>query len=146
MTRMFERCHSLKKLDLSKFETNNLIKIDYMFSGCSSLKEIKFDKGFNIIVAESMNNMFNGCWSLKKLNLYYFSNVKKCNICNMFNGCGVLEEINLKTFNFDKIENKFDIFNGCTSLKRLIISKSNEKDFNLIKDKLKLPASISIQK
>ena len=39
---MFFRCFSLKKLNLSNFNTNNVTDMSGMFSGCSSLEELKF--------------------------------------------------------------------------------------------------------
>ena len=35
MENMFSGCESLKELNLSNFNTNNVINMAYMFSGCS---------------------------------------------------------------------------------------------------------------
>ena len=40
MKHMFDGCFSLKKLNLSNFNTNNVIDMSYMFNGCKSIKEI----------------------------------------------------------------------------------------------------------
>ena len=40
MSFMFYGCHLLKELNLSSFNTNNVIDMDGMFNGCSSLKEL----------------------------------------------------------------------------------------------------------
>ena len=40
MNRMFFGCFSLKKLNLSNFNTNNVTDMSEMFHGCSSLEEI----------------------------------------------------------------------------------------------------------
>ena len=37
---MFNKCSSLKELNLSNFNTNNVTNIDFMFNKCSSLKEL----------------------------------------------------------------------------------------------------------
>ena len=37
---MFSRCSSLKELNLSSFNTNNVTNMRHMFSECSSLTEI----------------------------------------------------------------------------------------------------------
>ena len=50
-----------------------------MFSGCSSLKELNLSN-FNTNNVTNMRDMFNGCSSLKELNLYNFNNN---NITNM---------------------------------------------------------------
>ena len=38
MSGMFSGCSSLKELNLSNFNTNNVTKMDGMFYNCSSLK------------------------------------------------------------------------------------------------------------
>ena len=37
---MFEDCLLLKKLNLTRFETNNVTDMMYMFSYCSNLKKL----------------------------------------------------------------------------------------------------------
>ena len=57
---MFSRCSSLKELNLSNFNTNNVINMSKMFSGCSSLKELNL----SIINTNNVTNMrwmFSGC-------------------------------------------------------------------------------------
>jgi len=36
---MFSRCFSLTNINLSNFNTDNVKRMRYMFSGCSSLKK-----------------------------------------------------------------------------------------------------------
>ena len=48
---MFNWCLSLKEINLSNFNTNNVTNINYMFDECSSLKEI-------ICSNELINNQF----------------------------------------------------------------------------------------
>jgi len=40
MNSMFNGCSSLKEINLSKFNTQNVTDMSWMFYGCSSLKEI----------------------------------------------------------------------------------------------------------
>ena len=40
MGSMFSGCSSLKEINLSKFNTNNVSDLGNMFWGCSSLKEL----------------------------------------------------------------------------------------------------------
>ena len=37
---MFHGCSSLKELNFSNFNTNNVTNMRYMFNGCSSLKKL----------------------------------------------------------------------------------------------------------
>ena len=51
---MFYDCKSLKSIDLSSFNTNNVTDMSYMFSGCESLKieNIKIKKNEEKILNE----------------------------------------------------------------------------------------------
>ena len=41
---MFAGCKSLTKIDLSSFNTQNVIDIRYMFAGCKNLNKIDYSK------------------------------------------------------------------------------------------------------
>ena len=60
MSSMFSFCSSLKELNLSNFNTNNVINLNSMFYGCSSLKKINLNI-FNIINEIDTSNMFYEC-------------------------------------------------------------------------------------
>ena len=57
---MFSRCSSLKELNLSNFNTNNVTDMSQMFYECSSLKELNLSD-FNTNNVTDMRYMFNGC-------------------------------------------------------------------------------------
>ena len=65
---MFSRCSSLKELNLSNFNTNNVTDMSYMFSRCTSLTTLNLSNS-NINNVTDMSSMFNGCSSLKKENI-----------------------------------------------------------------------------
>jgi len=50
----------LKELNLSNFNTQNVINMKSMFYGCSSLKELNLSN-FNTINVTDMESMFKGC-------------------------------------------------------------------------------------
>ena len=60
MAWMFSGCISLKEIDISNFNCNNLGRVSFMFSNCTGLKNIVFNSNFNIndYIA---NNTFKGC-------------------------------------------------------------------------------------
>ena len=60
MVNMFNGCLSLKELNLSNFNNNNVTYMGYMFYGCSSLKELNLSN-FNTNNVTYMAYMFNGC-------------------------------------------------------------------------------------
>ena len=57
---MFHECRSLKKLNLSNFNTNKVYHMEHMFLGCSSLKELNLSN-FNTNNVTYMRYMFFGC-------------------------------------------------------------------------------------
>ena len=57
---MFYGCSSLKEINLSNFNTNNVNDMKEMFSSCSSLKKINLSN-FNTNNATNMINIFYRC-------------------------------------------------------------------------------------
>ena len=60
--------------------------MSYMFSGCSSLKELNINN-FNTINVNNMEGMFYGCSVLNELNLYNFNTNNAIFMRRMFYGC-----------------------------------------------------------
>ena len=60
MKSMFDGCSSLKQLNLSNFNTDNVNNMNNMFRGCSSLKELNLSN-FNTNNVTYKNDMFYGC-------------------------------------------------------------------------------------
>ena len=74
---MFIGCNSLKSLDLSHFDTNQVTGMSCMFEGCNSLKSLDLSH-FDTSQVTNMLSMFEACNSLKSLDLSHFdtSNVE----------------------------------------------------------------------
>ena len=66
MSRMFFNCSSLKEINLSNFNYNNVTDMSRMFFGYSSLKEINLSK-FKTSNETNMILMFYNCSSLKEI-------------------------------------------------------------------------------
>ena len=60
MADMFYECSSLKELNFSNFNTNNVTNMCGMFDGCSSLRELNLSN-FNTNNVTHMLGMFYGC-------------------------------------------------------------------------------------
>ena len=60
MRRMFYKCSSLQKLNLSNFNTNNVTNMRGMFYKCSSVKELIISN-FNINNVTDMLYMLDDC-------------------------------------------------------------------------------------
>ena len=122
MTSMFYGCLSLT--DLSNFNTNYVTNMISMFSGCSSLKNIDLSN-FNTNNVTNMGFMFYGCSSLKNINLSNFNTNNVTNMSYMFYGCSSLININLSSFNTNNVTNMGCMFYGCSSLKNIDLSNFN---------------------
>ena len=66
MDNMFNECTSLKELDLSNFNTNNVNDFSYMFYDCSSLEKLDISN-FQTGHVRYSEHMFYRCVSLKEL-------------------------------------------------------------------------------
>ena len=53
MSYIFSHCKSLESIDLSSFNTNNVIDMNFMFCGCESLKKE------NIIINKNEKRILN---------------------------------------------------------------------------------------
>jgi surface protein len=69
---MFFDCSSLETIDVSKFVTDNVENMGYLFRGCSNLASLNVES-FNTENVNVMNYMFYGCSNLKSLNISNFS-------------------------------------------------------------------------
>ena len=65
---MFSGCSSLTNINLSNFNTQNVIDMSYMFYQCSSLKNVNISN-FNTQNVKYIKDMFDGCSSLPNKNL-----------------------------------------------------------------------------
>ena len=92
MKDLFYECSSLKELDISKFNTDNVTDMSYMFYNCSSLKRLNISN-FNTGNVTNMSYMFYNCSSLKKLEISNFNIEKVTALSYMFYGCSSLNEI-----------------------------------------------------
>ena len=68
MSFMFHECSSLTNINLSNFNTDNVIDMSCMFYGCSSLITIDLSN-FNINNDDGMISIFCGCKALNKKNI-----------------------------------------------------------------------------
>ena len=123
-TLMFYECKLLNIIDLSNFNTNNIIIMNCMFYGCSSLTNINLSN-FNTNNVTNMSCMFYGCSSLNNINLSNFNTNKVTNMSGMFDGYSSLTNINLTNINTNKVTNMCGMFRECSSLTNINLSNFN---------------------
>ena len=124
MSHMFSGCSSLKKLDLSSFDTAKVQDMGSMFSGCSSLTALDLSS-FNTSKVLDMANMFLGCSSLTALDLSSFNTSKVLDMASMFYNCSSLTALDLSSFDTSKVQNMYSMFSGGSSLTALNLSSFN---------------------
>lgn len=118
-TEMFMECTSLPRLDLSGFNTNQVYEMEYMFKGCSSLKEliIPWDTSSMRWCGEA----FAGCSSLTELDLSTWDSSTIYSLWQTFRDCTNLEAIyvsdkwNLNGLNTEA-DYRFNTFSNCNKL------------------------------
>ena len=118
---------SLKTIDLSSFNTSNVINMSHMFCGCGNLESIDLSS-FNTKNVINMNSMFYKCKSLTSLNLSSFNTVKVTDMSNMFSfSCRYLDSLNLSSFNTSNVTNMSRMFQYCS------LTSLNLSSFNTVK-------------
>ena len=87
MSEMFRCCKSLKVLDLSSFNTNNVNDMQYIFGYCESLEKIYLSSFSNSLLTR-LSNMFAGIpktCEIKSRNIFIieeFNSSTGRNCCN----------------------------------------------------------------
>lgn len=113
---MFEKCSSLRSLDLSSFNTRKVAYMQNMFQGCTNLESIDLSS-FDTENMKSMTGMFFSCTKLETLDLSSFATPKMVSMVDAFSNCKILKTIYVTSaFTTDKVTLDFSIFDGCVNL------------------------------
>ena len=121
---MFSGCSTIKSINLSAFNSNEINDMNNMFAECSSLQSIDLSS-FNTTNVEDMNAMFYACSSLQSVDLSSFDTTNVKDMSGMFCGCSSLQSLDLSSFNTTNVQNMLSMFDGCTSLKSIDLSSFN---------------------
>ena len=121
---MFYNCKTIKSIDLSKFDSKNVINMSNMFFNCDNLSDINFTN-FNTENVTNMNNMFCQCYNLKYIGLSSFNTSRVTDMSEMFRSCDKLTKIDLSKFNTQNVIDMSNMFSYCNNLTNLDLSKFN---------------------
>ena len=121
MSYMFQCCGSLTALDVSGFDTSNVVSMFNMFLLCSSLTALDVS-GWDTSNVTSMGNMFYGCGSLTALDVSGFDTSNVTHMGDMFFQCFSLAALDVKGWDTSNVENMEGMFAGCSSLATLDVS------------------------
>ena len=119
--KMFEACRNLTTLDLSRFNTKNVVDMGSMFFECENLMSLNVSN-FNTSKVNDMGYMFNGCKALTQLDLSNFYTSKVTNMSYMFEYCTKLIQLDLSNFDTSKVIYMWRMFEDCKKLTTIYIS------------------------
>ena len=122
---IFSGCYKLEKLDLTYFNTQEVIDMSSLFEDCYSLKEIKIDKNkFNTRETQVMQKMFKNCYSLTSFDFSGFDTWYVFSMEEMFYSCIELTSLNLSGFSGKNIFSTGYMFYDCKNLENIIFSEN----------------------
>ena len=121
----------LDNIDVSTFNTKNVIDMGGMFAFCGvislDLSNFNTENLANIFVEEYRRNrsIFSRCPSLTTIDLSSFNTTNVTNMRYMFYVCSSLTSLDLNSFNTTNVTNMSEIFSTCSSLTTLDLSGFN---------------------
>lgn len=124
----FSNFSALTSMDLSDFDTKNVVSMNGLFALCVSLTELSLNS-FDTSNVTDMNFMFGGCNNLISIDLSSFKTSKLTSITAMFAGCINLTSINFKNATFDNVTSYGGAFSGCSKLAKIIVKDTAAKNF-----------------
>ena len=121
MNYMFYNCYNLTTLNLSGWNTSNVSNMSYMFYACSSLKTLDVS-GWDVSNVTNMDSMFGNCNSLTSLDVSHFNTSNVTIMLNMFCSCRSLTSLDLSHFNTSNVTNMKNMFGECGELTSIDLS------------------------
>lgn len=107
---MFNGFTSLTTINISNFDTRNVLNMSSMFANCSSLTNIVFPQVYYCDATTNMSSMFSYCINLASLDLSCFANTTRVtSMASMLQGLSKATTINLSSF----------VPSACTSLNNM---------------------------
>ena len=127
---MFLDCHNIIEIDLSNFDSSQIIDMEGMFYLCNNLISLNITN-FNTSQVKYMHYLFHGCSSLISLNLSNFDTSKVNRMEGMFSSCSKLTLLDLSNFKitretlYNNFAFFFSMFIGCNDLEYINFKKLN---------------------
>ena len=106
-------CPKIETLDVSSWNTSNIISMDFLFGECSNLKLLKGITSWNTSNVKNMFGLFSRCYNLTSLNLSTWDTSKVTDMGSLFENCYKLESINLSNWNTMNVSNMQAMFQNC---------------------------------
>ena len=110
---------SLTELNLSSFNTKNVVNMKYMFAKNNTLISLNLSN-FNTINVENLEGLFYKCIGISELNLKSFNTSSVTNMSLMFDDCSSLTSLDLSSFNTSNVTKMSSMFYNCLKLQTQI--------------------------
>ena len=123
---LFKGCSSLKSINLTFLNIISLTNIEGMFSGCKSIELFDLTEIETSLVT-NMSHIFEECTSLKNIIFTNWDTSKVVDMNSMFAGCSALEEINIAHFATSTLIDMSKMFYDCIKLKTINLSTFDTK-------------------
>ena len=134
LSRIFGRLNNLEVVDISGWDTSNVIYMNDMFLACENIKKIIGIENLDVSKLENADSMFSYCENLVELDLTNWNPILLKTAWNMFSYCSNLKIIkNVENWQLPNIQDAAYMFYKCT---KLDVDLSNW-DLTNIKDHLK---------
>jgi len=117
---MFYMCSSLKNLDLSNWNTSNVVYMSYLFCNCYKLENITFGESWNTEKVQEMQSMFSGCFVLTSIDLDNWNTANVTNMDYMFQRCEALISLDLSSFDIKSLTSATNMIKNMTALETFV--------------------------
>ena len=112
MSGMFQNCSGLEFIDVSGFDTSRVITMDYMFQNCSKLKNLLNEDGTQ---------------GLTGLDVSGFDTSEVTTMLSMFQSCNQLEFIDVSGFDTARCTSMQSMFRSCSKLRNVMDSDGTRR-------------------
>ena len=117
LSRIFKRLNKLEVVDISDWDTSNVIYMNDMFLECANIKKIIGIENLDVSKLEDATSMFSHCEKLVELDLTNWNPILLKNAWNMFSSCSNLKNIkNIENWQLPNIQDVAYMFYKCTKL------------------------------
>ena len=109
----------LKSIDVSKWNTSNVVDMFGMFYGCGSLTKLDL-RGLDVENVTNMSHMFCDCYNLTEIDYTGWNTASIQTVDAMFNNCNSMTVIDVTEFDTETLEETSQMFEACYSLERIV--------------------------
>ena len=117
LSSIFDELYEIEVVDISGWDTSNVIYMNDMFAECTKLKKIIGIENLDVSKLRCANAMFYGCQNLVELDLTNWNPMSLQRASYMFYNCSNLKIIkNIKNWQLPNIKNVRQMFDKCAKL------------------------------